>query len=224
MGEAAYTDRGCSKRRRTHVHLALRHATVRHGTIAALDDVTLTLPAGTHLIVWGSAGCGKTTLLKALAGLIALDDGVLEWSENAHQGALGMVFQSDALFDSMTVAENVQLPLIKRGVPKPEAIERAQHTLARVGLGAAANRLPESLSGGMKKRCGLARAIVAKPLVLLADDPFAGLDPHTEQGVAELLLEVAQGRTLVVALPDPVPSLRIAQTCHLIEGRLEGSR
>jgi hypothetical protein len=90
-------------------------------------------------------------------------------------------------------------------MPADQARATAEEALARVGLTAAKDRRHEALSGGMKKRVGVARAIVARPSILLADDTFAGLDPDTERAIGALLLEVSQGRTLVAALPDPVP-------------------
>ena len=99
-----------------------------------------------------------------------------------------------------------------------DALDRAHEALRRVGLLEAAAKRPENLSGGMKKRCGVARAIVARPQVLLADDPFAGLDPVTERSIAELLLEVSEGRTLIVAVPDPVESLPVTRQVHFREG------
>jgi phospholipid/cholesterol/gamma-HCH transport system ATP-binding protein len=131
-----------------------------------------------------------------------------------------MVFQSDALFDSMTVLENVVLPLVRRAVPRDEAEERARGVLTRVGLAHALSKHPEELSGGMKKRAGVARAIVAQPSVLLADDPFAGLDPETERSIAELFLEVSEGRTLIAALPDPVAALPLPRGLRFEGGHL----
>lgn len=210
--------------------LKLESVSVRFGALEALRDVTATFPAGTRRVICGRAGCGKTTLLKALAGLVRPTEGRVVWGETdasaldiaarrKAQGAFGMVFQTDALFDSMTVRANVMLPLVKRGVPEAEARGRCDEALARVGLSAAAEKRPEHLSGGMRKRTGIARAIVARPEVLFADDPFAGLDPDTERSIAELLLEVSEGRTLISALPDPYESL--GQTIVMREGRFQ---
>lgn len=204
---------------------------VRFGPLVTLDAITLCFPGGSRALVTGGAGSGKTTLLKVLAGLIAPTSGALQWDARPVQAlsadekrraqiAFGMVFQTDALFDSLSVLDNVMLPLRKRRVPEDEARARALESLQRVGLTAAAGKRPETLSGGMKKRVGVARAIVARPEVLFADDPFAGLDPHTERSIAELLLEVSEGRTLLVALPDPVESLPIERVVHLTGGRV----
>lgn len=210
--------------------LKLESVSVRFGAFVALSDVTVAFPAGTRRVICGRAGSGKTTLLKALAGLVRPNEGHVRWGDTdastldvaarrKAQGAFGMVFQTDALFDSMTVRDNVTLPLSKRGVPEDEARARCDEALARVGLTAAAEKRPEHLSGGMRKRTGIARAIVARPQVLFADDPFAGLDPDTERSIAELLLEVSEGRTLISALPDPDESL--GATLVLCEGRLQ---
>lgn len=213
------------------VELSTRQVSVWYGSTVALDDVSVTFPLGSRTVICGIAGSGKTTLLKVLAGLIAPTGGDVSWNtrslklfsrdeKRSAQIAFGMVFQSDALFDSMTVRQNVELPLIKRRVPKDEARARAEAALERVGLTRAADQNPETLSGGMKKRVGVARAIVARPDVLLADDPFAGLDPRTEASIAALLLEVSEGRSLIVGLPDPVESLPIDRVLTLRAGKL----
>lgn len=211
------------------MRLSTEHLELRFGPVVALRDVSLDFPAGSRTVLWGPAGGGKTSLLKCLAGLARPSAGHVWWDEadvaaldtagrRALQVRFGMVFQSDALFDSLSVLDNVLLPLLKRRVPRAEALDRAHEALRRVGLLEAAGKRPENLSGGMKKRCGVARAIVARPQVLLADDPFAGLDPITERSIADLLLEVSEGRTLIVALPDPVDSLPLPRRVHFREG------
>jgi ABC-type transporter Mla maintaining outer membrane lipid asymmetry ATPase subunit MlaF len=216
------------------MQLVARAVSVNFGAVRALDGVSLAFAAGSRTVLWGAAGSGKTTLLKCLAGLAMPTLGAISWDEvdvvtlsregrRAGQARLGFVFQSDALFDSQTVLENVTLPLVRRGRSEAEARQIALQTLERVGLKDAALQRPETLSGGMRKRVGVARAIAPSPDVVLADDPFSGLDPATEASIARLLLEVTLGRTLVVALPDPVPSLPITRQVELVEGRVEGS-
>jgi phospholipid/cholesterol/gamma-HCH transport system ATP-binding protein len=211
--------------------LSTHQLSLHFGAVHALSEVSLDFPRGSRTVLWGPAGGGKTSLLKCLTGLVAPTSGEVRWDERPvkalspeqkrdAQVAFGMVFQSDALFDSLTVLENVLLPLRKRKVPEAEAQTRALEAIERVHLSHAVQKKPENLSGGMKKRCGVARAIVARPEVLLADDPFAGLDPITERSIAELLLEISEGRTLIVALPDPVPSLPVDRTVRLVQGRL----
>jgi len=213
------------------MRLSTHQLSLHFGAVHALKDLTLDFPVGSRTVLWGPAGGGKTSLLKCLTGLVAPSMGEVWWDDvpvtkrtaqekRDAQVAFGMVFQSDALFDSLTVADNVLLPLRKRRVPEAEAQERAHEALRRVGLTEAAQKHPENLSGGMKKRAGVARAIVARPQVLLADDPFAGLDPVTERSIAELLLEISEGRTLIVALPDPVASLPSQRTIRLVGGQV----
>ena len=205
--------------------------TVRRGTRTVLRQVDCVLPPGTRALVLGRSGAGKTTLLKALAGLVPSSEGSVRWDgqevarlsaaeRRARQAAFGMVFQTDALFDSLTVRENVLLPLRNRGVGPEEAEARAREVLQAVGLREAANALPERLSGGMKKRAGIARALAARPSVLLADDPFAGLDPGTARQVARVLLEVAGSGTLLVVAPDAPAELPLPRWLYLRDGQL----
>ncbi len=211
--------------------LGLKAVTVAFGSVTALDAITLELPAGSQVVLWGPAGGGKTILLKVLAGLVLPTSGDVRWAtehvqtlspeaRRQAQAAVGFVFQTDALFDSMSVLDNVRLPLKKRGVADAEATARANEALEQVGLLEAAKKRPEDLSGGMKKRAGIARAIVARPQVLLADDPFAGLDPVTEGQIARLLLQVSEGRTLIAALPDPLQSLPLPRQLRVVHGRV----
>jgi phospholipid/cholesterol/gamma-HCH transport system ATP-binding protein len=213
------------------IGLSCEDVSVRFGNVEALRSVSVRIAPKTHLVVTGAAGSGKTTFLKCLTGLIRPSHGTVSWNDQnvasfsaqdrrTQQGHFGMVFQSDALFDSMTVFENVVLPLVKRHVGASEATERAMEALRRVGLERSAGLHPEVLSGGMRKRVGVARAIVAQPAILLADDPFAGLDPETEEGIAQLLLEVADGRTLIAALPDPSQVLPISRVMRFESGRV----
>ena len=207
-----------------------REVVVRFEGLLALDGVSLDVPFGAHVGLCGGPGSGKTTLLKVLAGLRQPDSGSVQWDDavvgslsagdrRTRQAAFGMVFQSDALFDSDTVLANVLVPLLRRKVPKDEAHAKAMEALGQVGLTEAAMMLPDQLSGGMRKRAGIARAIAARPRVLLADDPLAGLDPATGAQIAEVLRTVSKDRTLVVALPDPVPWLQLERWVLLEGGR-----
>jgi phospholipid/cholesterol/gamma-HCH transport system ATP-binding protein len=180
------------------------------------------------LLVAGPAQSGKTTLLKALCGLVAPAGGTVsvdgvdlaQGGEARAQARslFGMVFQNDALFDSQDALSNVALPLLRRGVRREEARERSHEALAQVGLDGQEHTLPERLSGGMRKRLGLARAIVARPRYLLADDPFAGLDPGTMARVRELLVGLwgKQGG-LVVAMADPAPMWELASEALILD-------
>jgi phospholipid/cholesterol/gamma-HCH transport system ATP-binding protein len=211
------------------VELRAERLSIRLGETWALREVSVRLGSGARALVLGAPGAGKTTLLKALAGLRAPTAGAVRWDgaevsrlpapeRRQLQAYFGMVFQTDALFDSATVLHNAALPLLNRGVPLKDARRRAERVLDELGLLGAAALSPAELSGGMRKRTGLARALVAEPGILLADDPLAGLDPGTAAQVAELLLRVSSGRTLLVALPDPTPLLPLPRSILLREG------
>lgn len=213
------------------MELRAEKVTVKLGGRTVLEDVDCALPAGSRVLVMGRAGSGKTTLLKLLAGLLPPTSGAVLWEgqdvtrlsrpeRRERQAAFGFVFQTDALFDSLTVRENVLLPLRRRHVAEDEAQARALEVLSAVGLRDAADTLPERLSGGMKKRAGMARALAARPSVLLADDPFAGLDPGTTRQVARVLLDVAGTGTLIVAVSEVPPDLALPRWLYLREGRL----
>jgi phospholipid/cholesterol/gamma-HCH transport system ATP-binding protein len=211
--------------------LSLETLSLQRGQTRALEAVSVAFPAGSRAVLWGAAGCGKTSLLKVLAGLLRPTAGTVHWAKDdvwklsvaerrRRQAALTMIFQTDALFDSMSVLDNVLFPLVQREVPRDEALARAEEALSHVHLDGHARKKPAELSGGMRKRAGIARALASRPEVILADDPFAGLDPDTERQIAELLLEVSTGKTLIVALPDPLASLPIERTIRIEGGRL----
>jgi phospholipid/cholesterol/gamma-HCH transport system ATP-binding protein len=190
----------------------------------------LTASLGRVTLVAGAAQSGKTTLLKALCGLVPRSGTVRLFGEAlprsgdalaAARARLGMVFQSDALFDSLDALENVALPLRRRRVAPQEAEARAAEALFRVGLAGQERTLPERLSGGMRKRVGIARAVAARPDCLLADDPVAGLDPGTTEKVVDLLFDLFGEKGLVIAAADPAPfARRCAEVLVLREGML----
>jgi ABC-type transporter Mla maintaining outer membrane lipid asymmetry ATPase subunit MlaF len=173
---------------------------VRGGNVA-LRAVSLALPRGARVGVFGPGASGKTTLLKLLAGLWHPSRGELRWGEAP--GAIGMVFQRDALFDSLSLLRNVELPL--RGAGRAEADAAARSAIAAVGLSEDdLLKHPAQLSGGMRKRAGIARALCAQPPVKLYDEPAAGLDPETEREILSLLWESHDPAGLtVVASADP---------------------
>lgn len=217
------------------MNLTCEHISVQFAAAAALrpalEEVTLRIPAPARIRLQGGAGSGKTTLLKVLAGLIAPSRGVLRWNDRdvatlsraekkTLQAQFGMIFQTDALFDSESVMENVSFPLLRRGVSAQEAQRRSEEVLEAVGLRDALGARPEELSGGMRKRVGIARALVARPSVLLADDPHAGLDPGTAHGVTRLLAEVSLGRTFILVSEEALPSLGFERVLTLRQGKL----
>jgi len=215
--------------------IELREVLVEHDGRPALGPLSGTFGEG-QLVVAGPAQCGKTTLLKALCGLLlptrgsVLVDGcdlnLVSSQERAQiRERFGMVFQSDALFDSMDALGNVALPLTRRGLARPAAQERAREALKQVGLGDHAQALPERLSGGMRKRLGIARAIVARPHYLLADDPVAGLDPGTTEHVLDLLFSLWKGKGgLILASADPAGLLARCDDLLVLDAGLPVAR
>lgn len=180
-----------------------------------LRDINLSVPRGCLYGLIGPGASGKSVLLKCLAGLVRPERGeVVVLGQNVAQlsevglGALrqrmGMLFQNNALFDFMTVGENIGFPLRQRGVAEAEIHERVQERLASVGLSGFEDRLPARLSGGQKKRVGVARATVAAAELVLYDEPAAGLDPVTSQRIFDLLRaeQRAAGATVVMVSSD----------------------
>jgi phospholipid/cholesterol/gamma-HCH transport system ATP-binding protein len=193
--------------------ITLKNATVVLGGRTVLDDVGFSLEAGEMLLVIGPPEGGKTTLVRALAGLTPMRRGTLTCDDElvdladphalaAWQRRVGVAFQNDALFDASTTYENVAFPLQQRGVPEAEQRQKVQRRLEEVGLWQARDKLPAELSGGMRKRCGIARAVVIEPDVGLFDDPTAGLDPLSSARVLDLLVELRRDldlHTIVVS-------------------------
>ena len=171
----------------------------------ALADVDLTILPGEFVSLLGPSGCGKSTLLKLIAGLAAPSSGEIDWPQSTYdaQGspepALGFVFQEPTLLPWRTAADNVHLPLLLAGVEKKEARQRVDDALALVGLSAFADLYPRQLSGGMKMRVSIARALVTRPKILLMDEPFAALDEITRSKLNDELLELftRQGLTVI---------------------------
>ncbi len=178
----------------------------------------------TNLIIGGS-GTGKSVLLKCIIGLLTPDSGeVLYNDRNFYQSnkddrqairrEMGVLFQGGALFDSQTVAENVRFPLdMLTDMPVSEKTDRVNFCLERVGLEQAANRMPSEISGGMKKRVGIARAIVMNPMYLFCDEPNSGLDPLTAVKIDELIKEITEEYqiTTVVITHDMNSVMEIGQ-------------
>ena len=178
------------------------------GSQTILDGVNLQINPGETLVVLGRSGTGKSVLLRLLIGLQTHDSGSIRVLGQELTGLaeiplyelrkqVGFVFQNSALYDSMTVIENVEFPLkyLKR-MPAPERRDRAMALLTQVGMEASASKMPTDLSGGMKKRVGLARALALEPAIMLYDEPTAGLDPITSGEINELILKLKQDRAM----------------------------
>ncbi len=166
-----------------------------NGTLA-LKDMSLNVERGEFLSLLGPSGCGKSTALRIIAGLGAASSGSIEWpgsrlnARGLPQGEVGFVFQEPTLMPWSTVFSNVFLPLKLEGVGKSEARPRVMETLSSVGLADFAEAYPRELSGGMKMRVSIARALVTKPRLLLMDEPFAALDEITRQKLNDDVLRL----------------------------------
>jgi len=185
--------------------LEVAELSVQFGTQQVLRDITLDLPAGETLVVIGESGCGKTVLLKSLIGLVRPTRGEVRFEGKSLSGMrdrelahlrtkYGFVFQGAALFDSMTIADNIAFPLREHTrIPAAEADAIVKSLLDEVGLPRSAlAKKPVEVSGGMRKRAGLARALALDPLLILYDEPTTGLDPIMTDVVNELILKVRE--------------------------------
>ncbi|MBX5482077.1 MAG: ABC transporter ATP-binding protein [Myxococcaceae bacterium] len=194
------------------------------GDNAVLKGINLDIEEGTTLVVLGGSGSGKTVLMKHMIGLLKPDRGrvlvegqdivPLDGEELARvRKKFGMVFQAAALFDSMTVYENVAFPLREHAKLKESEIrEKVKEKLAIVGLRNVESKYPADLSGGMRKRVGLARAIILDPKIVLYDEPTTGLDPITTDYVDEMILDAKRelGVTSVVISHDIASAFKVA--------------
>ncbi len=168
-----------------------------------LKGFNLDLKKGENLVVLGKSGSGKSVLIKCMVGLLYPDDGEvavlgknipkLDQDELDHlRVRIGFLFQSSALYDSMTVRENLEFPLRRHWISKSkeEVNELVMEALKNVGLEDAVDKMPSELSGGMRKRIGLARTLILKPEIMLYDEPTTGLDPITSREISKLIVEI----------------------------------
>jgi NitT/TauT family transport system ATP-binding protein len=183
---------------KTSTAVALQDATVAfrlaEGRVyTAVEKANLNVAPGEFVAIVGPTGCGKSTLLNIAAGLLAPAAGSVKIFDAPLSGLnrqAGYLFQADALFPWKTAIDNVAIALEIDGTPRREALERAQRFLAQVGLGAFSLRYPHMLSGGQRKRVGLAQVLIRDPKILLMDEPFGPLDAQTRQIMGNLLLEL----------------------------------
>ena len=200
----------------------IKHITKSFGTRVVLKDVDFKIEKGENLVVFGKSGSGKSVLIKCMAGLLSPDDGeVLMLGEkieglknqelNLLRKRIGFLFQSAALYDSMTVKENLEFPLRDLKKKKKDEIDAlVMEALKNVGLEDAINKMPSELSGGMRKRIGLARTLILKPEIILYDEPTTGLDPITSKEISELILEIQKKyNTASVIITHDVECARI---------------
>jgi len=183
--------------------------------VAALENLTLNIRAGEFISLLGPSGCGKSTALRILAGLSEPSRGTVVWQGGRPQGkhAIGFVFQEPTLMPWATVFDNVFLPLRLAGQPRAAVATRVMDMLSRVGLGDFAMAYPRELSGGMKMRVSIARALVTDPSLLLMDEPFAALDEITRFKLNDDLLALwrALGKTVVFVTHSVFESVYLSQ-------------
>jgi phospholipid/cholesterol/gamma-HCH transport system ATP-binding protein len=213
------------------------HVSKSFGTLMVLEDISFDIPEGRAFCLLGRSGTGKSVTLRHIVGLVQPDSGrvFVEGKDITGLGGreladvrkhMGFLFQNAALFDSTSVGENVAFPMRRHtDWSDGEIRERAQRKLETVGLDKDFDKMPGDLSGGMKKRAGLARAMALDPPILLVDEPSAGLDPITAGEIDELLVKTKQGGTTLVIVTHNIPSARVIgdEFAVLHEGRMLAS-
>lgn len=219
----------------TQPAVRLDRVTKMFGTRRVLEDVSLDVPAGCGFVILGRSGTGKSVTLRHIVGLVRPDGGrvfvdgdeisALEGPELSRvRRKIGFLFQNAALFDSISVGENVAFPLRRHTrLRESEIRDRVRQKLSAVGLEHEAAKMPAALSGGMRKRAGLARALALDPPILLVDEPSAGLDPITADEIDDLLLDLKRhGGTTLIAVTHSIPSAKRLgdQLVMLHDGRI----
>ena len=201
--------------------------------VRALDHATMHIDQGEFVSIIGPSGSGKSTLMNIIGCLDTADAGVYtldgipieDYSENdlarIRNEKIGFVFQSFNLIQKLTAEENVELPLIYRGLKKAERKERVEEALRRVDLEKRAKHLPTELSGGQQQRVAIARAIVTKPSLILADEPTGNLDSKTSDEIMEIFHELHdQGNTIVLITHDDDVARQASRSIHILDGRV----
>lgn len=205
-----------------------------HGAVI-LDNVDLSMEQGEFIALIGRSGSGKSTLLRILGGLEPPDVGTVEFAgkeitsldERAlsefRRRSLGFVFQAFNLVETLTVAENAAIPLHLNGVDRTIIAARVEELLSKLGISEQADKFPDTLSGGEQQRAAIARALVHRPNLVIADEPTGNLDDHTAASVMELLTLECQSQqtSLIVATHSDEVKVRSTRTVQLASGRLE---
>jgi len=216
--------------------IEVENLTTRYGDTTILENVSFQVHRGEMFMILGGSGCGKSTLLKHIIGLLNPYSGRIvvngtditaadEDDLRQVQKAIGVLFQADALFGSMTLFENIALPLFEYTDLSPEMIDRiVKMKLALVNLAGYENHMPAELSGGMRKRAGLARAMALDPLLLFFDEPWAGLDPITAAELDILIRSIndAMKTTMVIVTQELASIFGIAQRVIMLDKGARG--
>lgn len=215
--------------------IKVNNLVAKYGDSVVLDGITLHVQARETMVIMGQSGCGKSTLLKHLIGLMQPAEGEIiingtntvqmnEVQRRDFCRSIGMLFQSGALFNSMTVAQNVAFPVYEHHkIAKAVVDIMVKMKLDLVGLGDAGQKMPSELSGGMRKRAGLARAMILDPKIIFLDEPTSGLDPVIAAGIDELVLKIKKAfqTTMVVVSHDIDSGFKIADRIAIFQnGRI----
>src|ERR1700683_3150886 len=240
IGQTA-TKQGEAEKDGSALVLAVEGLHKSFGSQTVLNGVSLAVSRGETLAVLGRSGTGKSVLLRLIIGLEKPDSGsvLIHGQDIAGLGLdqlgeirmkMGFLFQHSALYDSLTVQQNVAFPLLhhKKEMSKSERNDRAKELLAEVGMEGALEKMPSDISGGMQKRVGLARALALEPVILLLDEPTAGLDPISSGEIDELVLKLQKEHQLasIVVTHDMVSAKTIATRIALMDNGkivIEGS-
>ena len=208
------------------------HLQKSFGRNNVLKDINLELSKGENLVIFGKSGSGKSVLIKCLVGLITPDSGEVFLFDkniadlnkeelNIARKKVGCLFQSAALYDSMTVRENLEFPLRDLKPMAPDEMNTlVMETLKNVGLEEAVDKMPSELSGGMRKRVGLARTLILKPEIILYDEPTTGLDPITSKEISKLIIDVQQkyNTASIIITHDVACAQIVANRMMIIKG------
>lgn len=200
----------------------------------ALKGIDLTIEAGEYVAIMGASGSGKSTLLNIIGGMDTLTEGAYHYNDIAVHELKGndlhlfrkqhvsFVFQQFALMNRYTVFENVELPLLAKGVPKKERKEIVMKQLERLGIADLAKKLPVHISGGQQQRCAIARALASDNSIILADEPTGALDKNTGLEIMKLLGEInRQGKTVIIITHDPNIASMTDRILHLEDGCIQ---
>lgn len=210
--------------------LSVEHIGKRFGAVRAVDDVSFRIDAGEFFALLGPSGCGKTTIMRMIAGFEAPDtgrvliDGEDTIAQPPHKRPVNMMFQSYALFPHMNVANNIAFPLRRHGMASGAIEERVRDMLRLVQLGGLGERRPHQLSGGQKARVALARALAARPRLLLLDEPLSALDRKLREETQFELMQVQRdlGVAFLVVTHDQSEAMSMAQRIAVMrDGRIE---